>query len=141
MVESAHLTLALFLLGWRRGRSFRTGTRRVSLVTSAATKGREDGLVVGMVEEFLDELADGVAGLFAKVFGDLGLLQASLVNQFGQDFDASGRRERDEQAHGIRQIAAAFPVWVNADGNLGIHPRRVGNDEAQFKAVGEDAET
>ncbi|MGD0537579.1 MAG: hypothetical protein ABSC03_08025 [Verrucomicrobiota bacterium] len=93
-----------------------------------------------MVEEFLDELADGVAGLFAKVFGDLGLLQASLVDQFGQGFDAGGRRERDKQSHGIRQIAAAFPVRVNADGNLEIHPRWVGNDEAEFKAVGEDAE-
>ncbi len=93
-----------------------------------------------MIQELLNKLADGVAGLFAKVFGDLGLLQAGLVNQVGQGFDTSGRRERDKQPNRIRQIAAAFPVRVNGDGNLGIHARRIGYKEAQFEPVSEDAE-
>ena len=88
----------------------------------------EDRLIVRVVEEFLDKLTDGMAGLFAQVFGDLGLLEAGLIDKVRQGFDAGRRSERDEQPHGIRQVAAAFPVRIKDDGNLRIHPGRVGND-------------
>jgi len=91
-----------------------------------------------MIEDFLDELADGVAGLLAQVLGDLGLLQAGLVDEFGEGFDASGRREREKQPDGIRELAAALPVRIDADGDLGIDSRRVRNDEAQFESVGQN---
>jgi len=94
-----------------------------------------------MVEEFLDELADGVAGLFAQVFGDFGLLKAGLVNEFGQGFDTGGRRERDQQPERVGHFAAAFPVRVNADGNLRVKAGGSGNEETELDAVGKEAET
>ena len=99
----------------------------------------EQGLVLGVVNEFLDELADGMAGLFAKVFGGRACCRRALSISSGRALtpagEASAMSNRTESGRSRLRFQSG-----QAEDNLGINAGRVGNEEAQFKAVGEEAE-
>ena len=93
-----------------------------------------------MVQHLLDEPPDRLPGLVAQVLGDAGLLQPGLIDQLRDRLHAVGRGQRQEQPERVGHVAAALPVGIEREDHLGVGPGRIGNQQPQFDAVGQQAD-
>ena len=96
--------------------------------------------ILGVVEDLLEEPLDRLAGLVAQLLGHPGLLQPGLVDDLGQGRHAVGAGEGQEQQERAGNFAAALPAGIDGDDDLRVGPGRVGYQETQLDAVGEQAE-
>ena len=96
--------------------------------------------ILGLIEDLLQEPLYRLAGLVAQLLGDARLLQAGFVNDLGEGRHAGWAGQGEKQQERPGNFPAAPPARVDWDNNLRVGPGRVGYQEAQLDAVGEQAE-
>ena len=97
--------------------------------------------VRGVVQNLLNKSLNGETGLVPQVLGDAGLLQAGLIDQFGNLLHPSRADQRQEQAERIGHFPAALPVGIEREDHLRVGPGRIGDQQPQLNTVGQDAHT
>ena len=102
--------------------------------------GVEPVAILGMVEDLLDEPLDRLACLNPQLLGDPGLLKPGLVDDVRQGLHTLRAARASEQEERIRDLPVSFPAWIQGDDDLRVGPGRVGDQDPELDAVGEEAQ-
>ena len=94
-----------------------------------------------MVQDFLDEPLDGLACLNPQLLGDPDLLKPGLVHDVRQGLHTLRAAQRQEQEERIRDLPVSFPTCIQGDDDLGIESGRIGDQNPELDAVGENAQS